>query len=836
MQNQTLKKMAGLWPHALILLFFALLSAAYFSPVLQGKDIQQMDFTHVIGADHELVEYEKATGETAQWTDAMFGGMPAYQIRADNSHNIFTHLTRYIRLGMPYRTIAIMFLYLAGFYFMMISLGAGRKVSAIGAVAFALGTYNIIIIAVGHITKCYAIAMMPLVIGGVVMTYRGKWLAGGLFTMVSLGLELAFNHIQITYYLGIALLILLAGELWVAIRDKRLRQFGIGTAVLAAAVLLSVMPSATNLWTTYEYGAYSIRGASELKSADGTKQSSGLDKDYALSWSYGKKETPTLLIPNVVGGASEPIGDAAGKVKDLHDPQIIDAVSRQSSYWGGRGFTSGPVYVGAIICFLFFLGCFYYEGRLKWWLIAATVASIMLAWGKNFSLLTDPMFDYFPLYNKFRTVEMALVIATVTIPTLGMLGLKALCDHPEDIKYHPGKFFGAMGLTAGVALILAAVPTLFYDFITPEESASLAGLKAQNPVYGLLEKGMIDARIGIMRADALRSAVLIILASGALWFFSVRKISSKIMLATVGILTVIDLWGVDRRYLSTDMFKSKSETVNTFAMQTADKVILADKTPHRVMALYCNPFNEVYTSYFHHSVGGYHGAKLRRYQDVIDRYLAPDWQRITAAMQKQDYAGIDAALSESNALAMLNCRYLIYNPQQQPLVNQYSMPEAWFVPTAKRCADPDEAIDLIGKIDIRRECVVEDAEGGEFETDSAAWVRQTSYTPNSVSYECGSAHDGMAVFSEIYYPAGWRATIDGKEAEIVRANYILRALRIPAGNHKIEFTFSPSSYRIGNVISTVASVVVALLTVCGCAVLIIGKRRRGGQTAEVERE
>lgn len=829
MQNTTLKKLTGLWPHVAILVGFAILSAIYFSPVLKGKDIQQMDYTHAVGADHELVEYEKATGERAQWTDAMFGGMPAYQIRADNSANIFTHLSRYIRCGLPYRTMGIMFLYLAGFYFMLTSLGAGRKVAVIGAVAFALGSYNIIIIAAGHITKCYAIAMMPLVIGGVVMTYRGKWVAGGIMTMLSLGLELAFNHIQITYYLGIALLLLVALELAAAIRGKRLRDFGIGTAVLAGAAVMAILPSATNLWTTYEYGAYSIRGASELKSADGGKQSSGLDKDYALSWSYGKKETPTLLIPNVVGGASEAIGDAAGKVKSVRDPQILDAVAQQSSYWGGRGFTSGPVYVGAIVCFLFFLGCFYCKGRLKWWLIAATVVSILLAWGKNFAILTDPMFDYFPLYNKFRTVEMALVIATVTIPTLGMLGLKHLCDYPEDIKYHPGKFFGAMGLTAGVALFLAAFPTLFYDFLSPEEAASLAGLKAQNPVYGMLEQGMVEARVGLLRADAVRSAVMIILASGALWFFSVRKINAKIMLATVGVLTLIDLWSVDRRYLSTDMFKSKSETRGTFAMQTADKAIMADKAPHRVMALYVNPFNEVYTSYFHHSVGGYHGAKLRRYQDVIDRYLAPDWQRLTQAAKSGDYAGIDAALRESNALAMLNCRYLIHNPQQNPIVNHYAQPEAWYVATAHKGETPDEAIDLIGKLNIGSECVVEGDEGGAFTPDSAAWVRQTGYTPNSVSYECESANDGMIVFSEIFYPAGWHATIDGQESEIVRADYLLRALRVPAGQHKIEFNFTPDSYRKGNMVSTASSWIVVLLTIGGAAYALTRKRREETQ-------
>ncbi len=826
MQNPILKKIIGLWPHALILLIFAIISAIYFSPVLKGKEMQQMDFTHATGAEHELREYEKATGEIAQWTDAMFGGMPAYQIRADNSHNIFDSLSRYVRLGMPYRTIGIMFLYLTGFYILMLSLGVGRKISAIGAVAFALGSYNIIIIAAGHITKCYAIAMMPLVVGGVIMTFRGKWIAGGIFTMIALGLELAFNHIQITYYLGLALLILVVGELILAVQTKQMRKFGISIAVLVGAGLMAILPSATNLWTTYEYGAYSIRGASELTAADGEKQSSGLDKDYALSWSYGKKETFTLLVPNVVGGASQAIGQE-GNLKSLQslDPQVRDVVAQQSSYWGGRSFTSGPVYVGAVICFLFFLGCFFYEGKLKWWLIAATIFSIMLAWGKNFPILTDPMFDYFPFYNKFRTVEMALVIATLAIPILGMLGLKAITEHPEDIKYHPGKFFGAMGLTAGVALIIACVPTLFYDFLSAEEAQMLAGAKMQNPVYAVLEQGLIDCRVEITRADAWRSVVLIVLASGALWFYSVRKINGKIMLATIGLLVIFDLWGVDRRYLSTDDFKTKGVTSSSFAMQKADKEILADKRPHRVMALYVNPFNEVYTSYFHHSIGGYHGAKLRRYQDVIDRYLAADYQKLAGAVKGQDYAGIDEALRTSNALNILNCRYLIYNPQQSPIANPYAQPEAWFVATAHKAANADEAIDLIGKMDIRKECVVEGAEGGTFQTDSAAWIRQTSYTPNTVSYESESATDGMAVFSEIYYPAGWKATIDGNEAEIIRADYTLRALQIPAGRHKIEFSFEPKSYAMGNIVSTTASVVVVLLTIGGCAYLALRKKK-----------
>lgn len=819
--NPTLKKIVSLWPHALVLIGFIVLSFVYFSPVIKGKTLPQMDNIHAEGAAHELVEYQKQTGEKAQWTDSMFGGMPAYQIKSDSSSNVFYHLTHAIQLGLPYTTVAILFLYLVGFYVLLLSLGVGRNVAIVGAVAFALGSYNIIIIAAGHITKCYAIAMMPLVIGGVLMTFGGKRILGAIFTMVALGLELAFNHVQITYYLALALALLVIFELVLAFREKKLKDFGISMAFLAGASLFAVLPSTTNLWTTYEYGAYSIRGKSELKAADGQKESSGLDKDYALSWSYGVGETPTLLIPNVVGGASAAIGTKLKTVQEA-DPQIAQVVAQQSAYWGGRGFTSGPVYVGAIVCFLFFIGCFFYQGKTKWWLVAATILSIFLAWGKNFPLLTDFMFYHFPLYNKFRTVEMALVIATVTIPLLAMLGLKAIYDNPEDVKYRPGKFFAALGLSAGVALVFALCPTLFYDFLDPREAAQFAELKAQNPVYGTLEQTLIDARVELTRSDAMRSVVLIMLASSALWFCSVRKINANIMVATVGVLTLFDLWAVDRRYLSTDNFVSRSES-QRFTLSEADKAIKADKTPHRVMALYTNPFNEVYTSYHHHSIGGYHGAKLRRYQDLIDANLAPEWQGLVSALQRQDYAAIDAAMAASPALNMLGCRYMIYNPQQRPLVNRYAFPEAWFVSNVRSVATPDEALAAIKTDDLRSVAIVEAGTDEAFTPDSTATIRQTAYAPDRLTYESVSANDAMAVFSEIFYPAGWVATIDGAEAPILRADYTLRALRIPAGQHTIEFSFQPHSFRVGNIISVAASVLVVLLIIAGVVLSLRGR-------------
>ena len=819
-----LKKLLSHWPHLAIIVGFVVLSVAYFFPVVEGLHLPQMDNTHAIGAAQELKQYEQNTGEHAQWTDSMFGGMPAYQIKGDASHNVFHAINAWLRLGLPYTTIAILFLYMLGFYVLMVSLKINRWIAVAGAVAFAFGSYNIIIIIAGHITKAYAIALMPAVIAGVMLTFNGKRIVGAIFTTIALGLQLAYNHVQITYYLALALIPLVVAQFVFALKDKKLPDFAKNIGVLAVAVVLAVLPGLTNMWTTYEYGKYSIRGASELTSnkTDGEKKDTGIDKDYAFSWSYGVHETPTLFIPNVVGGASEPIGYDNKAVQKL-DSQLRTAVAEQvSAYWGGRSFTSGPVYIGAVVFFLFFLGCFYYNGREKWWLIAATILSIFLAWGKNFALFNDFMFYYFPLYNKFRTVEMALVIASVTMPLLGMLGLKEIWDNPERIRYETGKFFGAVALTAGVSLLIAAVPTLFYDFLTPDEQSQFAVMAQQNPIYIAFQQGIVDARIYLTRSDAMRSAVFILLASSALWFFSTRHLSDKIAFATIITLILIDLWQIDKRYLSEKNFERTSARTS-FVMSDADKAILSDKDPHRVMALYTNPFNEVYTSYFHQSVGGYHGAKLRRYQDVIDRYLSTEYQTIVGALQKQDIEGIEQTLSGATALNMLNTKYLIYNPKQKPIYNPYALGAAWRVSEVVSAATPDDAIRLIGENNLAEVVVIENAQASS-QADSTANIVRTSYAPDALEYHSVAQTDGVVVFSEIFYDKGWKAFIDNKETEILHANYILRALQVPAGEHTIRFEFRPQSYIVGNVVSAIASVLVVLLLI-GAIVYEIKKEK-----------
>jgi hypothetical protein len=580
-----------------------------------------MDNTHAIGMAQELVELENETGEKAQWTNSMFGGMPAYQIKADASANLFSYLNRAVRLGLPYHTVAIVFLYLLGFFILMRSMGFSHWLSVIGSVAFAVGSYNFILIIAGHITKAYAIALLAPVIGGIIYTYnKNKW-GGALFTAVALGSEIAYNHVQITYYLAILVLILILDRLYRAIANNSFKDFVQRTGLLAIAALLAVLPNITSLWTTFEYGQESMRGQSLLAEETTQKKVSGLDPVYAFAWSYGKAETLTLLIPNFHGGASEPIGQNPDLSEGLNQRiagflsqrginygqqqaqfvnQLGNEILQQSQYWGSKPFTSGPVYVGAVICFLFVLALFFYQGREKWWLLAGTILSILLAWGNNLEWFNQFIFDHFPLYNKFRTVEMTLVIASFTMPVLALLGLKKV------IRAH------------------------------------------------------------LLKTDAFRSLVFIALASGSLWFFSRNSISTKYLLPGLAILILVDMWGIDKRYLNNDRFVSKRQASQEFTPTTADKIVLEDHSPnYRVFSVYRNPFNEVHTSYFHKSIGGYHGAKLQRYQDVIDWYIQGDLQLLRTMMQQsQPHDAMLKSLERMPVLNMLNTRYVIYNPEQ----------------------------------------------------------------------------------------------------------------------------------------------------------------------------
>ncbi|MGQ1889491.1 YfhO family protein [Thermophagus sp. OGC60D27] len=823
-----------------VIVLFVVLSFAYFSPVLKGYELPQMDNLHALGMSKELIEYEKTTGHHSFWTNSMFGGMPAYQIKGDSSANIFSYLNRVFRVGLPFYTVAILFLYLLGFFVLLRSLKAGRWLSLLGAVAFAFGSYNIIIIIAGHITKAYAIALMAPVIAGILYTLNvNKWI-GALFTAVTLGLHIAYNHVQITYYLFILVLVLMISRFIYAIKNGQLNDFLYRALILVGAAILAILPNLPHLLPTYEYGKFSIRGPSELKTTSGEKEynTKGLDRDYAFAWSYGKGETLSLMIPNVMGGASEALSKSARAMEEV-DPRLKDIVGGQSQYWGSKPFTSGPVYVGALICFFFVLALFFYNGPEKWWLVAATILSILLAWGKNLEWFNYFMFDYFPLYNKFRTVEMTLVIASVTIPLLGLLGLKKLVDNPAFIREQSGKFLAAFGLTGGVALFLYLFPDLFFKFISSEEAKALAQQKRNLPdqaaVIDLVIQNMQSARMTLLKSDALRSFFFILLGSGSLWLYATNRISKKYILPGLTILVLIDLWAVDKRYLSSDDFVPPRQVENQFEKTTADKFILKDEDPYfRVFSIYRNPFTEVNTSYYHHSIGGYHGAKLRIYQDIIDYYLQNNWQILLGHFRNGgNPQGALDLLARMPVLNMLNTKYIIYNPGQEPLVNTHNFGEAWLVDNLKTVSSAEEEISSLKNVDLHKTAVIrterlDDLWSNYQNNNGEGAVQLIDYAPDKLVYHAKVVGDKVAVFSEIYYPAGWNAYVDGTKTEIKRVNYLLRAIMVPDGEHTIELRFEPSSVHLANTMAFIGGGLLVILALF----LIWKKKQQCGNTKE----
>ncbi len=823
-----INKLKSLLPYFGTLVLFIALSFTYFSPVLKNKELIQMDETHAIGMAKELRTFEAETGEKSQWTNSMFSGMPAYQIRGDASKNIFSYLNRTFRLGLPYKTVAILFLYLLGFYIFLLSLKLDKWMSLIGAIAFAFGSYNLIIIIAGHITKAYTIALMGPVIAGILFTYNRNIWGGGLFTTLALGLQIAYNHVQITYYLALLTMVIVLTRFIYALIHKTIPQFTKATVVLIFAAFLAILPNVSNLWTTYEYGKYSIRGKSDLKTEVGEKSHSGLDKEYALSWSLEPKGTWTLLIPNVVGGASEAIGNNKAALEKV-ESQFKESIAQQSQYWGGRPFTSGPVYAGAIVCFLFLLGAFYYQGPDKWWLIVGTLFSFFLAWGKHFSGFTDLMFYHFPLYNKFRTVEMAMVIASLTIPALGFLGLREIYNNPDLIKENTWKFLTAFGLTGGISLLFYLSPNTFFEFINNNELNSIIQQKQQyiqqnaaqaaqvNAYFDGLLANLRIARATLLQTDAFRSFAFILIASGSIWFYATKKLPGKYLIWGLGLLILIDLWSVDKRYLNNDHFQSKRKVNQEFELTKSDLAINQMKdNGDRVFSIYRNPFNEVVTSYHHQSIGGFHGAKLRRYQDIIEHYLDKDWQTLVTTLQQQSgQISIQELLADMPALNMLNGKFIVYSPNAEPIVNQNALGESWFVKGIYSVDSPDDAIDAIDHINLKDKAIINSSEfkGLEgYQLDSIAGeIKLNDYKPNHLTYNYTTHQDQLAVFSQIYYPKGWNAYLDGEPIAIYRANYILRAAMLPGGSHQLEFKFEPKSYQAGQLIALISSLLVLAL-------------------------
>lgn len=792
------------FPYLMAVVVFLLLSIMYMNPVLSGKKLNQGDISQFRGMAKEIQDHRAQTGEEPLWTGAAFSGMPAYQISMKSPANLIKSIDHFFRLGLP-RPADYLFVSLLGFFILLLALRVNPWLSLVGAIAYAFSSYFFIILDAGHNSKAHAIAYMAPVIAGFILTYRGKYLLGAIVTLLFASLEIATNHLQITYYLILTMVVLGIGELIHHIQNKTLIQFFKATGILLIVGILSIGPNITGILTTYEYSDYTIRGKSEL-TQEKSIESSGLDKDYATNWSYGKQETLSLMIPNIKGGGTQMIGNTDADLSDL-DPQWRSTVAQQNAYWGNQPFTSGPVYIGAIVFFLFVLGMFIVKNHIKWPLFAISIIAIMLSWGHNMMWFTDFFFDYIPGYSKFRTVTMILVIAELCLPIIAILALAEIYKHKKIITEQKTAFYISLGLTAGVALILYLLPGSFLDFISKQEQLMFDQQSTEQPQFAaqiaMFSEQLKSVRIDIFQADVLRSVAFILLAAGVIYLYAINKIKHEYFLVIVAILILSDMWTIDKRYLNEDNFERSSKVENPFQMTSADKQILKDKDPnYRVFNLTVSPFNDGSTSFFHKSIGGYHGAKLRRYQELFDYHISQNNQSV---------------------LNMLNTKYIITrgnDNRPMAIPNPDAMGNAWFVEKYQIVENADEEIAALKNFDPKKTAFIDKRYENNFanlslNADSTASIQLTSYAPNHLEYHSQSQTDQVAVFSEIYYPLGWKAYIDGQEASYFRTNYVLRGMIIPAGEHTITFSFEPASYKSGESIAMVSSILIILLVVGG---------------------
>ena len=822
-------------PDVLAVVLFALISFAYFFPAdIEGKILYRHDSAASKGLGREMAEYKAQTGEVTRWMNSVFSGMPTYQSAPEytSTKGVQGALSVY-HLFLP-ENVWYVFAYLLGFYILLRAFDFRQSLAVLGSIIWAFSTYFLIIIAAGHIWKVMALAYLPPMIAGVVLSYRGKYLWGFIVTAIFSAFEVNANHVQMTYYFLFVILFMIIAYLVDAIRKKELARFGKATAVCAAGAVIGICLNLSNLYHTWEYSKETMRGKSELVKKDVANQTStGLDRDYITQWSYGIDETWTLLVPNTKGGASVPLVESETAMKHA-DPNFAPIYQQLGQYWGEQPGTQGPVYVGAFVLMLFILGLFIVKGPMKWALLAATVLSVLLAWGKNFMPFTNFFIDYVPMYAKFRTVASILVIAEFTIPLLAMLALKKIVDEPEILTKRIKRVYLSFGLTGGIAILFALFPTLFFsDFISSNEMKALMTLPQEyvNPVIDNLR----DMREAVFTADCWRSALVVVIGTLCLLLFKARKLKANYMVGAIIVLCLIDLWQVNKRYLNNDMFVPKSEREAPIQETETDRIILQDKTDlgnYRVLNLASNTFNENETSYFHNSIGGYHAAKLRRYQDMIDMYIAPE---MGSLMQAVAQAGGDMSKVNGDSifpvLNMLNARYFILplqDGQTVPVQNPYVYGPAWYVDKLTYVDNANAEIERVGKMDIRHEAVADKRFEAQLKTavkqDSTSVVKLTSYMSDRLTYDVNSSKGGVIVFSEVYYP-GWTATVDGQPVELGRVNYLLRAVNVAPGKHKIELAFHPKSVTTTETIAYVAYAVL-LLAILLLAYIEYRKKRK----------
>ena len=819
-------------PDVLAVLLFAVLAFAYFFPAdIEGRILYRHDASAGRGAGQEGIEYLQKTGERSRWTNALFGGMPTYQMAPSyGSTDLLTKVVNAYHLWLP-ENVWYVFAYLLGFYILLRAFDFRQHLAVLGSIIWAFSTYFLIIIAAGHIWKVWALAYLPPMIAGVVLAYRGKYLWGLLLTAVFTAFEINANHVQMTYYYLFIILAMVIAWLVEAVREKQLARFFKATAVCLVGAAIGVCINLSNLYHTWQYSKESMRGKSELVKQNSSNQtSSGLERDYITQWSYGIGETWTLLIPNTKGGASMPLSQSETAMKHAEN-DFLPIYQQIGQYWGEQPGTSGPVYVGAFVMMLFILGLFIVKGPMKWALLAATILSILLSWGKNFMGFTDFFIDYVPMYAKFRTVASILVIAEFTIPLLAMLALKELLS--GEIKKEKLKvpLIASFVLTGGIAMLFSLMPSMFFDsFISTSEMHAIQSLPAE--YIQPLVANLTEMRQAVFTADSWRSFYIILAGTGVLLAFIYGKLKKEYAIGIIVALCLVDLWTVNKRYLNDEMFVPKSEREAPQQKTQTDELILRDQNlDYRVLNLASNTFNENETSYYHKSVGGYHAAKLRRYQEMIEAYINPEMQALFKGVSE---AGGDMTQLNGDSICpvlnMLNTRYFILplqGGQTVPIQNPYAYGNAWFVDKLNYVNNANEEIAAVGKIDLRHQAVADvkfkEQLGEAAVQDTASVVTITSYEPNRLTYDVNSGKGGVLVFSEIYYP-GWEAKVDGQPVELGRVDYILRALNVQPGKHQVELSFFPKSVNLTETIAYIAYVLLILLVAAG--VFLEWKRRK----------
>ena len=854
-----MKTLKRFLPDILVVLLFAVIAFAYFFPAdTEGRILYRHDSSAGRGSGQELTEYYQRTGERTRWTNSLFSGMPTYQMAPSyDSQQVLNEVGKFYHLWLP-ENVWYVFAYLLGFYILLRAFDLRRELAVLGSIIWAFSSYFFIIIAAGHIWKVIALAYLPPMIAGIVLAYRGKYVWGFVITALFTALEIQANHVQMTYYYLFIIAFMVLAYLWDAVRNHRLAQFGKATGVCFVAAALGVVINLSNLYHTWQYTQESMRGKSELVKKNSANQtSSGLDRDYITQWSYGIDETWTLLVPNTKGGASMPLA-MNEKAMEKADPQFYQIYQQLGQYWGNQPGTSGPVYVGAFVLMLFVLGLFIVKGPMKWALFLATGLSILLSWGRNFMWFTDLFLDYVPMYAKFRTVASILVIAEFTIPLLAMLALKKIFDTPDfftqKIRIYLGTskhpiiarnttnmfwLWTSFIATGGMALLFAIMPSIFFpDYVSASELEAMKQIPSE--YLGPLLSNLQEIRISIFTADCWRTFFVIVLGTAVLLLLRMKKIQPKYAVGAIIVLCLVDMWQVNKRYLNDGMFVERSVRETPQQETATDRQILQDKAPdYRVLNLASNTFNENETSYYHKSIGGYHAAKLRRYQEMIDQYIAKEMRDMQGAIvnAQGDMTRV-AGDSIYPVLNMLNTKYVILplqGGQTAPLLNPYAFGNAWFVDRISYVDNANAEIDAIGKLNLRHEAVADskfkDILGEPAAQQSNAVVTLKKYEPNELTYTVDSQKGGIVVFSEVYYP-GWTATVDGTDTPVGRVNYILRAINVKPGKHTVVLTFKPASVKNTE---TAAYVAYLLLVLAIAAGVFFEMKRRKKETNELKK-